>query len=188
GGKVPFVVLGSGYTVPPASQLLPPIRPWETGVPALSRAMEGRLLAAVNVVREQLRGEAIDFFSDLFSGEHTFVCTLPEFDPYRRFRRGSTVWPLNIPHVPLGLPVNQRSSGPPIFVYLPAVHPALPRVISALNDLKLPSKIYVLGMPAEVLAKHCSRTVRIYSKPADLGRVLPNASLLIHHGGLSTSC
>jgi UDP:flavonoid glycosyltransferase YjiC (YdhE family) len=187
GGKVPFVVVGNGYTVPPRGQLLPPIRPQETSVPALSRANEGRILAAVNVVRARLRGEAIDFFSDLFSGEHTFVCTLPEFDPYRRFRRGLSLWPLNIPDVPLGPPVVQRK-GPPIFVYLPGVHPALPRVISALNDLKLPAEIYVSGMTAQELAKHCSRTVRIHRKPADLSPVLPNTSLLIHHGGLSTSC
>jgi UDP:flavonoid glycosyltransferase YjiC (YdhE family) len=187
GGKVPFVVLGSGYTVPPPNQLLPPIRPWETGVPALTRAKEGRLLAAVNVMRAQLRGEAIDFFSDLFSGEHTFVCTLPEFDPYRRFRSGPTLWPFNIPDVPLGPPATQRR-GPTIFVYLPAHHPALSVVISALNDLKVPSAVYVSGMAPQRLAKRCRRTVRIYRKPADLARVLPNTSLLIHHGGLGTSC
>ena len=186
GGKLPFVVVGNGYTVPPRGQLLPPIRQGETRVSALSRANEGRLLAAVNVVRAQLRGEAIDFFSDLFSGEHTFVCTLPEFDPYRRFRCGPTLWPFNIPDVPLGPPAVQRG-GPPIFVYLPANHPALAAVISALNDLKVPSGIYVSGMTAQVLAKRCRQTVRIHGKPADLAHVLPNTSLLIHHGGLGTA-
>ena len=186
GSKVPVVIVGNGYTVPPPGQLLPPIRQHETSVPALSRANEGRLLAAVNAVRARLRGEAIDFFSDLFSGENTFVCTLPEFDPYRRFRRGPTVWPFNIPDVPLGPPVNQRS-GSPIFAYLPANHPALPPIISALNDLKLASQIYVSGMTAQALAKRCSATVRIHAKPADLAHVLPNTSLLIHHGGLGTA-
>ena len=186
GNKVPVVVVGNGYTVPPPGQLLPPIRHRETSIPALSRANEGRLLAAVNVVRARLRGEAIDFFSDLFSGGHTFVCTLPEFDPYRRFRRGPNLWPFNIPDVPLGPPVVQRR-GPRIFVYLPANHPALPSAISALNDLKLASEIYVSGMTAHELAKRCSQTVRIHSKPADLAQVLPNTSLLIHHGGLATA-
>ena len=186
GGKLPFVVVGNGYTVPPPGQLLPPIRPRETRVSARSRANEGRLLAAVNVVRAQLRGEAIDFFSDLFSGEHTFVCTLPEFDPYGRFRCGPTLWPFNIPDIPLGPPVMQRV-GPPIFVYLPANHPALAAVISALNDLKVSSEIYVSGMTAQALAKRCRQTVRIHGKPADLAHVLPNTSLLIHHGGLGTA-
>jgi UDP:flavonoid glycosyltransferase YjiC (YdhE family) len=186
GGKLPFVVVGNGYTVPPRGQLLPPIRHWETSVSALSRANEARLLAAVNVVRAQLRGEAIDFFSDLFSGEHTFVCTLPEFDPYRRFRCGPTLWPFNIPDVALGPPSVQRA-GPPIFVYLPANHPALWAVISALNDLKIPSGIYVAGMTAQELAKRCSPTVRVHAKPADLAHVLPNTWLLIHHGGLGTA-
>jgi rhamnosyltransferase subunit B len=185
-GKLPFVVVGNGYTVPPRGQLLPPIRGHETSVPALSRANEGRLLAAVNGVRAQLRGEAIDFFSDLFSGEHTFVCTLPEFDPYRRFRCGPTLWPFNIPEIPLGLPAAQRA-GPPIFVYLPANHPALSAVISALNDLEFPSGIYVSGMTGQVLAKRCRQTVRIHGKPADFAHVLPNTSLLIHHGGLGTA-
>jgi rhamnosyltransferase subunit B len=186
GGKLPFVVVGNGYTVPPRGQLLPPIRERETNVPALSRANEGRLVAAVNAVRARGRGEAIDFFSDLFSGEDTFVCTLPEFDPYRRFRRRPTLWPFNIPDVPLGPPVVQRS-GPAIFVYLPANHPALPPVISALNDLKLASGIYVSGMTAQTLAKSCGQNVRIHRKPADLAQVLPNTSLLIHHGGLGTA-
>jgi UDP:flavonoid glycosyltransferase YjiC (YdhE family) len=186
GDKLPFVVVGNGYTVPPSGQLLPPIRQWETSVSARSRANEGRLLAAVNVVRAQLRGKAIDFFSDLFSGEHTFVCTLPEFDPYRRFRCGPTLWPFNIPDIPLG-PAGTQRSGPAIFVYLPANHPALSAVISALNDLKLPSGIYVSGMNPQELAKRCRHTVRIHGKPADLARVLPNTSLLIHHGGLGTA-
>jgi UDP:flavonoid glycosyltransferase YjiC (YdhE family) len=186
GNKVPFVVVGNGYTVPPSGQMLPLMRQREASVPALSRANEGRLLAAVNLVRARVGGEAIDFFSDLFSGKHTFVCTLPEFDPYRRFRRGPTLWPFNIPDVPLGPPAEQRR-GPPIFVYLRANHPALSPVISALNDLKLPSEIYVSGMAAQALAKRCRPTVGIHRKPAHLDQILPNTSLLIHHGGLGTA-
>src|SRR5262249_57927886 len=38
GGKVPFVVLCSAYTVPPPNQLFPPPRPSVTRGPALTRA------------------------------------------------------------------------------------------------------------------------------------------------------
>ena len=37
------------------------------------------------------------------------------------------------------------------------------------------------------MAKRCRPTVRIHRKPADLEEVLPNTSLLIHHGGLGTA-
>ena len=81
----------------------------------------------------------------------------------------------------------QPTGGAPDFRYLPANHPALPPVITALNDLKLPSEIYVPGVAAQALAKRCNPTVRIHGKPADLAHVLPNTSLLIHHGGLGTA-
>jgi len=70
---------------------------------------------------------------------------------------------------------------------LPANHPALSSAISALNDLKVASEIYVSGMTAHELAKRCSQTVRIHRKPADLAQVLPNTALLLHHGGLGTA-
>ena len=186
GGKVPMIVVGNGYTVLPRGRVLPPIRPWEAAVPAASRAKEGRLLAAVNVVRARSRGEAVDFFSDLFSGEQTFVCTFPEFDPYRRFRCKPSLWPFNIPEIPLGRRAVQGIE-PLVFVYLPANHPALSPVISALNELNVPSQIYVSGMRAEELAKRCNRTIRIHRRPADLARLLPNCSMIIHHGGLGTA-
>src|SRR5262245_33018916 len=42
-------------------------------------------------------------------------------------------------------------------------------------------------MTAQTLAKRCGENVRIHGKPADLAQVLPNTSLLIHHGGLGTA-
>jgi rhamnosyltransferase subunit B len=56
-----------------------------------------------------------------------------------------------------------------------------------LHHLKLPSGVYVSGMAAQTLAKHCGQNVRIHRRPADLAQVLPNTSLLIHHGGLGTA-
>jgi len=183
---IPMIVLGSGYTVPPARSLLPPIRPWDLSVPPDSRMHEFVLLAAVNEVCAKLRRPAVDFFSDLFQGESTFVCTLPEFDPYGKVRSDILVWPFNIPNMPDPREFSERQ-GPVVFCYLPSGHPALDALLEALGTLDCTSAIYVGGAHARSLAEKCPARIRVHSTPADLRSILPETSVLIHQGGLGTT-
>ena len=197
GNAVPTVVVGNGYTVPPAGRPLPPLRPWEDVVPPTSRAAEGDLLAAVNRVRSGLSGPGIDHVADLFQGtkgvdprrlepEPTFVCTFSEFDPYGRHRAGPVTSPFNIPAISAG-PAATVRKGPAVFVYLTADHPALGSVLSVLNGLDLPVRLYVSGIGPGALASRCQPHVGILTKPADFARLLPRTRLLIHHAGLGTA-
>lgn len=186
GDAIPSVVVGNGYTVPPPGRPLPPMRSRETIVPPASRAAEGTLMAAVNRVRGRIGGAAVDHFADLFSGTETFVCTIPEFDPYAAWRTGPTTWPFNIPTISPGPPAAQRS-GPAIFVYLPASHPLLDATLAALDALGHKAWIYVAGTDPRTLAAHCKRHIGFLTKPADFAQVLPQVRLLIHHAGLGTA-
>lgn len=184
--RIPTVVVGNGYTVPPAGRPLPLLRPWETRAPPVSRANEGRLLSAVNEVRAKLSGPAVDSFADLFQGESTFVCTIAEFDPYRASRDAPALWPFNIPAMPRGRAFRDRT-GAAVFCYLPGSHPALRPVLEALSGLDRRTEVYIQGADPRQVAGRCSPTVAIHTKPADFSKVLPEASLLLHHAGLGTA-
>jgi UDP:flavonoid glycosyltransferase YjiC (YdhE family) len=179
--RIPTVVVGNGYTVPPSGRPMPPIRPWVDAVPARSRSHEGQLFTAANDVRDKRSGPSIDFLADLFHGEKTFVCTIPEFDPYARMRVEPPTWPFNVPRPPQEFPSERQTA---VFCYLPNAHPAIKEVLAAVSALDLPSEIYIQGGDPHVISRQCSRKTRIHMKPADLSVVLPQARILLHHGGL----
>jgi rhamnosyltransferase subunit B len=181
---IPMLVVGNGYTVPPAARLLPPLRPWQTSIPARSRVHEARLLQAANLVRMRGSGVSVDYFADLFSGDRTFVCTFPEFDPYDAYRTNPPVPPFNIPDLQPGPEVAERNG---IFAYCPADHPALGDLIKALNAVDVPSQLYSGGALPERLSSHARSRLTICSEPVDYAEILPTVQLLIHHGGLATA-
>lgn len=184
--QIPTVVLGNGYTVPPAGKLLPPMRPWDLAVPPESRIHEFLLLAAVNRVCATFKRPRVDFFSDLFQGERTFVSTLAEFDPYGEARSDVPLWPFNVPDIP---EANEslRRRGPAVFCYMQKDHPALDVLLDALTALDCQSAIYVGGVDPARVAQKCGTNVHVYEAPADFRSVLPRTSVLIHHGGLGTA-
>lgn len=182
--RIPTVIVGNGYTVPPAGRPLLPIRPWSDTVPPRSRAHEGQLLTNVNEVRERLAGPAIDFFSDLFHGDRTFVCTLPEFDPYARARQEPSTWPFNVPTHMRDPDSEPRNA---VFCYLQGSHPSLKQALAAINQLTQGSEIYIRGADARRIARQSSRKSRIRVRPADFATSLPASRVLFHHGGLGTA-
>lgn len=180
------VVLGNGYTVPPSGRPLPPLRPWAAAVPKDSVAHERALLGLANRLRKRRGLAPVAHFADLFSGPRTFVCTIPEFDPYGAHRRAATFTPFNVPRIAAGVPVDERA-GQPIALYLPSNHPHLRDVFAAVADSAIPCHAYVSGAAPEVVAKHAPPSMAVHRTPLDLGAVLPKARALIHHAGLATA-
>lgn len=182
-GRFPMVVVGNGYTVPPEGRLLPPMRPWEEAVPAQSRAHEGELITAVNTVRGGSSGPPVDYVSDLFQGDATFVCTLSEFDPYRSCRSTAPLWPFNVPVIS----PEEEDERDVVFAYFQAGHPALNNVLAALSLAGRRAEVFVQSADPRMLASRCSRNVGLHTKPANFASVLPRSSLLVHHAGLGTA-
>ena len=186
GKAVPIIVVGNGYTVPPRGQMLQPMRPWETNVPATSRANEASLLEAVNRLRARAGSDAIDYLSDAFSGDNTYVCTLSEFDPYAPSRIDPVTFPFNVSNMSAGPSVSTRS-GPTIFVYLPAFHPGLPVVLAVLDHLGHESQIYLSESGHRKDGYLSKGNLLFLSSPAEFSQILPQVCLLIHHAGLGTA-
>ena len=185
-GRIPTVVVGNGYTVPPPGRDLPPMRPWQTVVPEESLAVERHILSGVNRLREAASQAPIAFLSDLFGGERSFACTITEFDPYARTRIEPVIWPFNVPVIAPGPEAHNRS-GPDLFVYMAASHPGFAPLLSALNRLGRPTHLFVADQDAQAVARHCKGHIGILTRPADFAAVLPKTRLLVHHAGLGTA-
>ncbi len=183
--RIPRVVVGNGYTIPPAGKMLPPMRPWVNQVFAYSRGHEGDALAAVNRVAHKLRDPALHHFADLFAGQHTFVCTIPEFDPYTAYRDGRQFFPFNIDRIDAGPPVDRRG-GNPLVCYLPGNHTQLQAIIEGITASGFACDAFITAPPGKI-NQWTGANVRLHAQPLDLASALPRAPLIVHHAGLGTA-
>ena len=183
----PFVMLGNGYTVPPAGRLLPPMKPWLDIVYPFSRMNEAEVWQSANRIRQALNGPAIDYVSDLLNGDRSFVCTIPEFDPYQAYRHDTPLMPFNVPVMHAHPPVESRGDQAPIFVYLPSNHPFLKMVLEQVSKTGWPTHAYISGIEPEKLVKFAGKNISLHRKPISLEDNLWKFRMIIHHAGLATA-
>ncbi|MGB0750250.1 MAG: glycosyltransferase, partial [Magnetospiraceae bacterium] len=103
-------------------------------------------------------------------------------DPYAAHRAAPAMPPFSPGKIPVGLPIPERDRR--ILAYLPAKHPKLQALVTAMGatgarvDLVLPHPPATLQIP---------KTVHLHQSPLDLAEVLPAVRLLVYHGGLITA-
>jgi len=181
-GLVSTIAVGIPFGLPPAGLPLPPIRPWEKALPPASQAAERDILQAVRQVQGRLGRPPTDHLGDIFNGDRTIPCTIPEFDPYARYRQTPTPLPVTVLELGPPQPVAERPEGR-VFVYLPANNPHLATTLEALRKLGLGGDVYVPGLPAALRQRYASSALSLHDQPLDLAEVLPRARVAIHHGG-----
>jgi UDP:flavonoid glycosyltransferase YjiC (YdhE family) len=182
-GRLPMAMMGTGYSIPPAGRLLPPIRPWQQTVAAYSRANEGAALASVNRLRQALRMPAVDFLADAFHGDQSYPCTIPAFDPYRAYRQEATLPPHNIDPIEPGPPLPERPGA--VLVHLPAGHRLLSPALWACHRRGLTAEVVLRG--GGDLPDGPPPGVHLHTAYVDLAERLPAVRACVHHGGLGLS-
>lgn len=183
----PFIMLGNGYTVPPAGRLLPPMKPWHDKIYPFSRMNEAAILQVANRARMAMNGPVVDYVADLLNGDRSFVCTIPEFDPYRAYRTVPTLMPFNVPDIRQFPAVGTRGDAAPIFVYLPSNHPFLKIILRQISLIGYPAHVYVTGIDAQKIAGLAGPNVTFHTQPVNLEDNLWKFRAIIHHAGLATA-
>jgi rhamnosyltransferase subunit B len=121
-GRVPLIVIGNGWTIPP--DITPP--PALIAAPEGSQSLRDAADAVLSAMRTAVSNDTgISRFSDLLRGDHNIVCSLDETDPYHRQRTDRLHWPFEI-GAPAVVPPQERSGG---LIYLPKNHPARPLMV-----------------------------------------------------------
>ena len=185
-GTRPIVVIGNGFTIPPALAPLPAMRPGASAPPE-SLAREAAVLQAVNALRGSRGEPAFAQVADLFRGDRTFVCCFAGFDPYRALRREPTIaQQLNLPVIPVG-PAYPARRGPAIFCYLDPEHPSLNTLLTALNGIPDRTLLFLRNRDPREITPHCAPQIGVLQNPAPFEQILPETRLMIHHGNLGTA-
>lgn len=185
-GRVPGVAVGNGYTIPPPGRPMPPIRPWQDSLERFSLDHEAQLLDAANAALRARDAAPIDYLADAFSGDATFVFSLPLVDPYARFRTAPTLAPFNMPRGIRPRPWEERRAAG-VFLYLPAGHAHLRTTLEALAASGAAGEAYVGDLPAGAERQFAKPGLAVHAEPQDFAAVMPAVRLVIHHGGLSTA-
>jgi hypothetical protein len=177
-GLLPVVLIGTGFTVPPAQGTeFPPLVPQAT-----PRVPQDQLLTVIQGVQQRRGLPAPATLPELFARADSFVCTFPELDPYRSVRGDAAYGPLeNMPSL------TPPPAEPALFVYLSAEYEGVEPILTLLAKMKLPAEAYIRDAPRQLAPKLRELGVKVHDTPATMADVLPRVSAVLHHGGLLTT-
>ncbi len=176
---LPAVVLGNGYTLPPATDPLPSLRPWEEIDPTRIAESEARVLAIVNPTLGAIGGAPLTCLADLFQQTATqILCAFPELDHYPG--RGDAAWFGEVFDAGTGQPPHwPTGSAERIYARMDGRHPAFAGLIQALDRLGLPSIVEATRISDELARVLCRPHVHVGIAPTDRAAALASCDFVV---------
>jgi UDP:flavonoid glycosyltransferase YjiC (YdhE family) len=183
--KLPTVLIGNGFELPPATAPLPPFPgfPWAT----LPRAVESERMAVAhaNAVLSAHRAVPLTGLRDLVVGEQRLLATLPELDHYGPRTRVRYIGPLlGHPRAAPSVPW-PAGEGPRIFVCVRPDTNHIEAILQALNDLDARIICVAGGFHPRALARFNAPHMDLRSGLVDLSS-LADADLCVTYGAEGT--
>jgi UDP:flavonoid glycosyltransferase YjiC (YdhE family) len=177
--RIPLVLIGSGFSVPPAHlEDFPVVFPQGK---AFKSSQE--VLSVVEEVIARRGDRSVATLPGLWEFPASIYC-VRELDLYREYReKGQHGRPTALGSGELTMPPQQ----PRVFAYLSNKHPMLPAIVGGLGRLNRPTGLFCRDLKPELRAYAEDFGVRVYDEPQDLAALLPKVSLVVHHGGLGMS-
>lgn len=182
-GRIPFVTVGTGYSIPPAGRRLPSIRPWVTEISDAAVANEDRLLEGVATVQSARQAQIPIHMGDVLAAGRAFVCTVPMLDPYRAYRTEAAVGP--VARVFDSFPEAGDRRG--AFAYLAADCPNLAKILHGLSCSGATVDAFVRGTNEAWGQAQARPSVVLHREPQDMFQQLTRVRVLVHHGGNATT-
>lgn len=176
-GRVPVLGLGTGFSLPPKGKALSQVRFWQEDIAPQSAEAEARLLEQAN----RWRKTSYKHLADIFHGDASLICCLPELDPYGE-RRGDGERYAGRPARTVAAFAGERTGS---FAYLTAEELRIREVLRALHGSGIACDAYV--RQAKRFKLESEGGVTIHYTPQPLEEVLPGKAVFAHHGGLTST-
>lgn len=176
------IALGSGFEIPPDSEPMPTIRPWQPYSRDRLMASERKVLADINAVVADLGGKSFTRLGEIFTANQIFT-TFAELDHYGQ-RSGAryvgSIHSLSHMHEVLW----PQGSGSRIVVYLRSHHQATVAVMAALAESRVCAICAIPGADAQFIAQYQTDSILIFGHPIALGPLLECADALIGYASI----
>ncbi len=174
-GVIPVVIVGNGFTVPPAGlDAFPPLLPEAQPIIA-----QRAILDVIQEVQSRRGRPEPATLPGLFAGER-FILVFPELDPYREVRREPCLGPIGSPTPP----PSPLPEAPSIFAYLDGDRPLVEEILAALAGDGITVSAYVRGATADLARRLRALGVVLHDAPQRPAETLPHHRAVLHHGGV----
>lgn len=177
GGKIPSLVIGDGFTLPPVDlQAFPMFRSQE---PLYN---ESDLLKVIAQLQAERGRPDLEALPALFAGTRHAVITLPELDPFRSGRREPAIGPIGgYPRPVEGSPTQD------FFGYLSADYRYTGMVLEGLRRAGAKGSVYLRDATPAMRETVRKAGIEVYDTPRDISEMAERSAVVIHHGGIGTS-
>ncbi|MGD8561237.1 MAG: hypothetical protein PVG03_01825 [Desulfarculaceae bacterium] len=179
--RVPTVVIGTGFTVPPNRNPLPPIRPWMKDLPPQTLKKQRNIEEVIARVCEELGISLPGHLAELFHPFRSYVLSLELLDPYARHRDEPQLPELKNEAVGPRVAINKKKKM--FFAYLDGAFSSTPNILKALASLKHPCEAYVRDFSPQMRQKYSSPSLRLHAGPQALDYIFNDFRAMVHHGG-----
>ena len=178
-GRIPVVLLGDGFTLPPAYE---PFFPVISGVANI--VDPDRVLENMRIVQKMHGHRIPQTITEPFRTAARLFCTLPELDHYLLMRRDKVIGPPpNDLFEPIITPTEPRW-----FAYLKANFQITSKILENLCTVKIPGEVYINDLTHEGEERLTLNNIIVHRSPPPMNQILPRVSVVLHHGGNGLSC
>ncbi|MGD9124417.1 MAG: hypothetical protein PVG60_04955 [Desulfarculaceae bacterium] len=179
--RVPTVVIGTGFTVPPHRNPLPPMRPWVNELPSQTLKKQRNIEEVIARVCEELGMSSPGHLAEVFHPFRSYVLSLDLLDPYARHRDEPQL--PNLREEAVGPRVAIKKKKKMFFAYLDGAFRGTPNILKALAGLKHPCEAYVKDFSPRLRQRYSSPALKLHTGPQALGYIFNNFRAMVHHGG-----
>jgi len=180
--NIPVMLLGTGFTIPPDADPLPPINPWEKVPLDELRRSDNLVLGNINDALSCVGQAPLGRIADLFVGLPSLIATFHELDHYGSRTMGSFIGPFASAsdHPKVTWTQAERTH---VFAYLRMSVAGLELILNALRQIDAEVICAIPDVPDALRKRLTTADFRVYPHAIDLPSVLNGSDVAVSYGG-----
>ena len=179
--RVPAINVGNGFEVPPRSQPLPSIRPWQSISDDQLLRSDALVCSRTNACLAEFEGApALKSIGDLFDGAAQVLATFAELDPYGE--RSEATYSGSLFSSVARTRAQWQHNSPHILAYLRNGTPGLKSALRSLRDSGSEVICVIPGVSSRLSNSLSTERFRVLGRSIHFAPLMADADVVIHSG------